>query len=117
MNMPDQALQSVLRQMSKEMGLSISVIHPGSLHGAEADEAFSGLHDGHLDKLRAGEPSVSIESEDAIRDIDREIACAVLAAIGRTRNCGAWAAFFEPDGSIDLALPKSGVSQIRKAGE
>ncbi|RZK85125.1 MAG: hypothetical protein EOO66_22920 [Methylobacterium sp.] len=107
MNTPDPALQSVLRQMSKETGLSISVIHPGSLRDDAAREAFSGLHDGHVERLVLGEPSLSMESDETIRDIDREIACAVLASIARSTSCGAWAAFFEPDGTVDLVLPGS----------
>lgn len=114
MNTPDPALQSVLRQMSKETGLSISVIHPGSLRGDQAAEAFSGLHDGHVERLQAGEPSLTMENDATLRDIDREIACAVIASIGRSGATGAWAAFFEPDGSVDIALPKSGVTRIHQ---
>ncbi len=113
MNTPDPVLESVLRQMSKETGLSLTVIHPGSLRGEAAREAFSGLHDGHVERLVQGEPSLSMESEATIRDIDREIACMVLASIGRSSPCGAWAAFFEPDGSVDVVLPRSGVARIR----
>lgn len=113
MNTPDPVLESVLRQMSKETGLSISVIHPGSLRGEAAREAFSGLHDGHVERLVQGEPSLSMENDEMIHGIDREIACMVLASIGRSSPCGAWAAFFEPDGSVDVVLPRSGVSRVR----
>lgn len=114
MNTPDPALQTILRQLSMETGLSISVIHPGSLSGDHAAEAFSGLHDGHIERLRRGEPSLSIETDDVLREIDREVSCAVISSVGRRERCGAWAAFFEPDGTVDIARPLSGMDRVRE---
>lgn len=112
MNTPDPALASIMRQLSTTSGMTIRIVHPGSLRGEDARMAFSGLLDEALDLLAAGEPHLSIENDEIMIGIEREIVTRLVRNTANVGHYGCWAAFASPDGQVDVILPRSGANVV-----
>lgn len=112
MNMPDEVLTSLMRQLAAETGLHVTIVHPGALYGEVARSAFSGLPADALERMAFGQPNISMESDDTLCLIDREITAAIIRRTAEMGKTGAWAAFFDPDGTAHAVLPLSGSNVI-----
>lgn len=116
MNMPDAALTSAMRQISTTMGLAVTVVNPGVLRGDDARDVLSGLPDEAMALLAAGEPFVEFENDPLLLSISREIVNAIIRATAGQGHRGLWAAFFDPDGAVEVVLPRSGATRVHGAG-
>ena len=101
----DPTLKSVLSQLSRESGLSYTLIHPGIMAADEIEDAFDGLDTHQVATLREGLPSISTESNRTIAEIEHQIIRSVLSVLDPAKK--AWAAFFEPDGNHQFACPRT----------
>ena len=106
----DPTLRSVLSQLSKQTGLSLTLVHPGAMSREDIEDAFDGIDPQSVEIMTGGEPALSTESNETLISVDRRIIRSVLSTIDPA--CHAWAAFFDPDGTHQISSSRKPLGAV-----
>lgn len=106
----DPTLQCVLSQLSRDTGLSFTLIHPGAIAEEDIESAFDGIDAEHIQTLKLGKPVLSSESNEVLTNVERQIVRSFLSALDPAKN--AWAAFFDPNGDYHVASSQGSVESF-----
>ena len=103
-------LQYALTQLSRDTGLSFTLIHPGAIAEEDIECVFDGIDPENIQSLKLGKTVLSSESNEVLANVEQQIVSSFISVLDPAKN--AWAAFFYPNGDYHVASSQGSVESF-----